>query len=284
MSNKLNFLTTLAAVTMISAVAQKETTTKEDSTTKRVEKNPTNGADFRILSNGKVYPSADFVADFGLEYLSKTSGTKSMGLDLFDSSTWAQLQGAPQMLLGYIVDQDKPKVKLFAGTRYKEDGSPINSVMDQGTVVSDDTLEMIAVALGVTATVTDEVANTAWDNLLDGRRFVDFYMLREAPSLMIPDGIYQIPKTVARGENKNEVTTVKRELIKVLPIIEFTDEVAAELKELTGDNMVVVTDETPDLEEVTSEPTALSSEEEETADQLYERLQQPVNQTVDQTV
>lgn len=288
MSNKLNFLTALAAVTLVSAIPQKEAKEKEDSTSKRVEKNPTNGADFRILSNGKVYPSAAFVAEFGLEYLSKSSATKSMGLDFFDSTQWSQLQGAPQMLLGYVVDQDKPKVELFAGTRYNAEGNPINSVLEQGTILSDDTLEMIATTLGYIADhkVIDaqDVAYSAWDNMLNGRRFVDFYMMREAPSLVIPDGIYQIPKVVARGEKKGDVTTVKREHIKVLPIVEYNDEVANELREMNTGNTAssednfeymapVETDESAELEEVVASSVDV---ENETSEQLYARLNQSI--------
>lgn len=285
---KLNFLSQLAGVALAAPV--KETATKEDgqTTRTRVEKVPTNGADFRILANGKIYPSQAFVDEFGLEYQAKDSATISYGLDLFDSAQWGAYQQAagtdgPRLLLGYVINQDKPKVELFAGTRYdKTTGEPINSVMEQGTVVADETLELIATALGFVETEAineTETNKTAFENLLNGRRYVDFQLIREAagiPALTMPDGIYNIPKSIDRGERKGEMTTVRRERIVVIPIVEFEQEDQPEVTAEDTDGETLSAYHQADEEALrdSDEATTVDSEVEETADQMYHRLNQ----------
>ena len=203
----------------------------------RVEKNPTNGADFRIMATGKIYPSQQFVDDFSLEYTPKDSNVISNGFDLFPSNQWGNYKNGPDLLMGYAVRMDSPKVELFSGVRYKEDGTAINSVMEQGTTLGDDTLELIASALG---SVESDGGNTsAWHNLLvqlatgeEGiARYVDFYVVRNVgAALTMPDGIYNIPKMIVRGEKKGQLTTVRREKVNVLPVVIFTEEVKAQFQ------------------------------------------------------
>ena len=201
----------------------------------RVEKNPTNGADFRIMATGKIYPSQAFVDEFSLEYTAKDSNVISNGFDLFPSNQWGNYKNGPDLLMGYAIRQDLPKVELFSGVRYKKDGSPINLVMEQGTTLGNDTLELIASALG--SVESDGGDTSAWHNLLvslatgeEGvARYVDFYVVRNVgTALTMPDGIYNIPKMIVRGEKKGQITTVRREKINVLPIVIFTDEVKAQ--------------------------------------------------------
>jgi hypothetical protein len=216
-----NFLEGLKGIEL-QANPTKEVKTKEVSTP-RVEKTPTNGADFRILANGKVYPSQQFVDEFGLEYTNKDSGIISKGLDLFDSAHWGAYpkEGTPRLLLGYTYLQSEPKIELFAGLRYNEDNTPVSSVMEQGTVIKEDTRNMMAQALGY----------DSWESMIGEAQYVDFYMVRNVgTSLTMPDGIYNIPKMVERGEKKGEWSYIRREKLNVLPIVLVTDEVLKEIQ------------------------------------------------------
>lgn len=269
--NKLNFLTALSAVTL-TPNPTKEVAVKEGSTRSRVEKNPTNGADFRILDNGKIYPSQAFVTEFGLEYQPKNSNLVSNGLDIFASDDWGNYPtGGPRLLLGYITRQDQPKVELFAGTRYKEEtNEPINSVMEQGTVVSAETLNLIATTLGYTADGEgSENPRTAWEVMLGDRRYVDFYLVREAgTALVMPDGIYNIPKSIDRGERKGQMTTVRRERITIMPIVEYTEEVRDELNNSTQESTDIEVGR-GEGEEVEASDLVRDTE---TADEAFERV------------
>ena len=228
-----NFLNSLVNVSL-DANPVKEKATKASNP--RVEKNPTNGADFRIMATGKIYPSQAFVDEFNLEYTPKDSNIISNGFDLFPSNQWSNYKNGPDLLLGYAIRMDSPKVELFSGVRYNEDGLPINTVMEQGTTLGDDTLELIATALG--SVESDGGDTSAWHNLLvslatgeEGiARYVDFYVVRNVgQALTMPDGIYNIPKMIARGEKKGQVTTLRREKINILPLVIFSAEVAAQL-------------------------------------------------------
>jgi hypothetical protein len=248
----------------------KATKVKADKTPRvKAELNPTNGADIRIFANGKVYPSAAFAEEFGLEYQTKDSEVVSNGVDFFNSDNWVSYKSGPQLLLAYVVPQTEAKVELFAGTRFDDEGKPKSSVLDQGSPISPESLEVLATALGSSA--SDGGDTSAWHNLLislgtekDGvnvlAKYVDLVLVREIPNnpLIAKDGIYLIPKQVDRGPKKGQWSYERRENLKVLPLVVFTEEAAAIVEEKGSVSAEFV------AEEGVEQPVEVTQEVEET--------------------
>ena len=108
-------------------------------------KNP-EGLTLRVFANGKIYPSQELVNIFELEYPDKSDGVPNFGLDVFKSTDWGMFPvNAPQKYIFIApVLKDSPKVDLFGSVKYNEDGTPVNSVLEQGGgTFGEQLLEMI---------------------------------------------------------------------------------------------------------------------------------------------
>lgn len=170
-----------------------------------VIKNP-EGLTLRVFANGKIYPSQELVDMFNLEYPTKDSINPNNGLDVFKSTDWGMFPvNAPQKYIFVApVSKVSPKIDLFGSVKYNEDGTPVNSVMEQGGgTFGEQLLEMITEIYGIT---------------LEKGSFIDMEVNADV-IVTSPNDVYFIPKTVARGEKKGQITVVRRELITVMPLV-----------------------------------------------------------------
>lgn len=226
----LGFLKTLEAEQV--EAAQPKTVIKD--------KNPSeNFMGFRVWKNGSVYPSKALVEKYNLEYIKPGisqepvmkdgqpvlddkqqpvterkldfSNDNSNGIDIVDSNDWAQVKASwgnnPRLLLAGITYKRTGKVDLFAGCRYDEAGEPVLSVMDQGssTFGKNQLLPMLK-----------EVYN-----VVPGERgYIDLEIV-ESENLkgIAKNGIFNLPKTVIRGEKQGTPTIARRENIDIFPLI-----------------------------------------------------------------
>lgn len=179
-----------------------------------VERNPTNGASLRLFKDGSVYPSMEAVGKYDLEYAYSTSTDVNVtgnGFDVIDSRQWAQYpQDAQPVLFIAAVPKKSGLVDLFASAKGED-----TSVMTQGS-------KTFGVELIV---MLQEVYNV--EDLFATQKYVDLVIMDnvEMPSI---DGIYNVPKTVAKGENKGNITTKRRENITVNPLALFYTAVTVE--------------------------------------------------------
>jgi len=191
--------------------------TKKTSSRTTASKNPTNGADLRIYKNGKIYPSADFVAKNNLEYKEKVSidGNAEMiegnGLDIFSSLNWGMIQGTlpKEACFVAVVAKTESKVDLFADTKYDDEGKPKASVMNQGGGSFGKTtlIPMLTEVYGVDFEEND---------------FIDLKVMTDIV-MSCDTNRYAIPKTVSRGKNKGQSTYEVRTNIVINPLILLED-------------------------------------------------------------
>jgi len=167
--------------------------------TKRVRapkrKNP-EGMTIRIFSNGEVYPSIELVTKFNLEYGREKKGN---GIDVVDSKEWGPLAKEERMILLAIVPRIEAKVDLFAQCRYDKDGHPMATVLTQGSY--SEVLLKLVQELGY---------------LTPEQRYCDLELGLEWP-VKTQDSIYNLPKSIERGERKGEKTYERREDILMVP-------------------------------------------------------------------
>lgn len=193
--------------------AVEKTPAKTSTTKTAVERNPTNGASLRLFKDGSVYPSQDAVNKYNLEYSNFVPNNNTLGyeeyvtpngFDVIDSRKWAQYpSNAQPVVFIAAVPKKSGLVDLFASAKLEG-----TSVMTQGSKTFG--VELI--------TMLQEVYNV---ELFTTQKYVDLIIVDnvELPSL---DGIYNVPKTVAKGENKGMTTTKRRENITVNPLALFT--------------------------------------------------------------
>lgn len=171
-------------------------------------KNP-EGLTVRIFTNGSVYPSADLVTKFDLEYQDKQNSNRGNGLDIIDTAEWSIFKNQPRMIMFGISSKENPKVDLFASCRYNDDGTPKSSVLTQGAV---------------NTYLLDLVRECGW--LTEEQKYVDLKVVEEYP-FKTADGLAFIPKTIAKGAMAGEKTYSRRENVVFYPV-EPTDLVKTE--------------------------------------------------------
>ena len=189
--------------TTLAQVEQKTTTTTNRTGRVAMERNPTNGASLRLFKDGSIYPSQETVDKYNLEYFGETGN----GLDIIDSRQWAQYpQNAQPVVFVTAVPKKSGLVSLFSQAK----GEDV-SVMTQGSKTFGAEL----------TTLLQEVYNV--EDLFATQKYVDLVIVDnvEMPSA---DGIYNLPKKVAKGENKGQATSARRENITVNPLALFVPE------------------------------------------------------------
>lgn len=169
-------------------------------------------SDFRLFSNGKLYPSKAFAEANNLEFASRQTIDGKVivtgnGLDVFSSKDWGMIMGKlpVELIFCAVVPKSLPKVDLFASTKYEDDGTPKASVYTQGSsVFSKETLlPMVA-----------DIYNIDW-NVVD---YVDM-SISTANVMTSPNGVYHLPKVVSAGPHKGENTYVRRENLTICPLV-----------------------------------------------------------------
>lgn len=167
-----------------------------------IERNPA-AADIRIFSNGAAYPSASLVKRFGLEYTS-VGGVVGNGFDVFYSKEFGNTAGDPnKFIMIASVAKDSAKVDLFATTRYDDKQDPISSIMSQGTpnpwLIS--------------------LLETAYGIQIPKGEYIDLTLVKDeglsAKLQSATNGIYYVPKAIARGAKKGEPSYVRRENLDI---------------------------------------------------------------------
>ena len=193
--------------TTLNKAEEKTQTVNKLAGRKSVERNPTNGASLRLFKDGSIYPSEQCAGKYSLEYGSFVlpDTQNGYGFDVIDSRKWNQYpQDAQPAVFIAAVDKKAGLVDLFASAKLEN-----TSVMTQGSKTFGPEL----------ITMLQEVYEV--ENLFATQKYVDLIIVEDVtlPSL---DGIYNVPKMVAKGENKGQMTTKRRENITVNPLALFT--------------------------------------------------------------
>ena len=189
-------------------------------------KRPTNG-DLRVFANGRVYPSEALEAKYSLAYAPKIEtpdpvtgelkvSVVGKGMDVFSSSKWTMVDGLLEeevLFVGFTPRQGNPKIDVWGSCQFK-DGKPSTAAIDQGasTFGRESLVPMLETAYGVDFEKTP---------------FVDLVVLEDTP-MISENGVYHLPKVVARGENKGKADYARRESIDIFPIVLGVDEIVPE--------------------------------------------------------
>lgn len=184
------------------------------------------GLRIRVFANGKIYPSKELVDIFSLEYAPKDSEEIRKGFDVFSSKGWPMypVNAQEHCIFVAAVSKRAAKVDLFAQVGYDENGEPKTSVTEQG-----------GGSFGVQFL---EMVKDVYNIEIEKGSYRDFEF-RTDLQIKSSNDVYFIPKTVARGENKGQVTLIRREYTPVIPLVpvELTEEQQIEVR---------TTEETPE--------------------------------------
>lgn len=216
----------------------------------RKESNPPSGLTIRVWKDGSVYPSRELVDRFALEYPKATvtiidvhneDGSKKVdekgnqvtkrtvtvdpeavanGMDIFTLSQWLQAKSPNnKAILVGISPKSSPKVELFSNVKYNDDGTPQNSVMDQGasTFGKETFLPMIKEVYGVEPNEAGFIDLTVDDS----------YDLKA----VCPNGVFELPKTIVRGVDKGKADYVRRENISIFGLVPVVADAPTQLTE-----------------------------------------------------
>ena len=191
---------------------------------KKANPNPEN-ADIRVFATGEVYPSLALTEEFHLEYQPEDSTEVENGLDLIDSDQWSMLpKGTPQFLAVAVVSKGEArKPHLFGKSRKTEDGKPVHSVNDQGSMASG---KILIAALETTMGFT----------FAEDQSFVDLDIDKEH-LIASPNGIYNLPRMQMKGEKAGTLTHVRREGCAIYPIVLATTEETAVEEPITEEEI-----------------------------------------------
>jgi hypothetical protein len=194
---------------------------------RKLEYNPTNGADFRVFADGRIFPSLALVEELGLEYTDKDAA-KGNGFDVFSTKAWDFYpKNAPaHAVLISVVSKALPKVDVFSTTRYNADGSPISSVIDQGASTFGKELLLLLEDVYNPEPANLEEAAT-YMPLLTNKKFIDLKILT-AKRIATKDDIYYIPKMVTKGKDAGSIEHIRRENLSLHPLAIYTDAMAQE--------------------------------------------------------
>lgn len=186
---------------------------------RKINRNPS-GLAIRIYKDGSVYPSQELVDKFNLEY--GVEGNN--GLDVFSSNEWGQFpkgDDIPNLLLVAVVAKNEPKVSLFKETEYNEDGSPKNSVLEQGSK-RPELIEKIREVYNMNTYQPEgylyvEGTPALVDPLFDSSNHVDLEINTEVTIFAgLPQ--YIIPKKIVKGAKKGEMSYEIRQNLSVHPL------------------------------------------------------------------
>jgi hypothetical protein len=208
-------------------------------TTKKETNPASNFMGIRVWKDGSIFPSRTLVDTYNLEYPKATvtiidvhnedgslkkdaegkqvvkrtvsfpEGSTANGLDIFALADWTQVDEtvrANKLILVGITSKSMPKVEVFSNVKYNDDGTPQNSVMDQGatTYGRETLLPLVKSVYGM------EPGENGYIDLEINPSF----NLKSK----VANGVFLIPKTIVRGEKKGHADYLRRENIDVLPM------------------------------------------------------------------
>lgn len=207
----------------------------------RKEWNPPAGLTIRVWKDGSVFPSQELVDKFDLAYRNKATDAElaalkeagklpvvGHGFDIVDSSDFAGTFATPTRLLVISpARKDAGKVDIFDSVSFKEDGTPIASVMDQGSTTFGKKFlipkieEIYEVIFAKSATAkTGESGALEPTPAVEGVDYVDLVLIGQEGEISsspqpwtLPDGkvIAYFPKIMTKGDNKGQMTVARRE-------------------------------------------------------------------------
>jgi len=162
------------------------------------EKNPKSGLTLRLFKDGAIYPSAELVDKFNLEYNKDKTGN---GFDIFSSANWSQYPtDADNVVFISAVSKDNARVDLFGSAR--EVNGELTSVMSQGSkTFGVELIPMLESVYGV--------------KLFEDKKYVDLQVVEE---VKLEQEILYVPKMVMKGEHKGMMTTERRENVSLYPL------------------------------------------------------------------
>lgn len=167
---------------------------KEERPTRATASKTPEGLSLRVYAGGRVIPSQALIDRFKLEY----GIAGECGIDFFTAHNWgAYPKDQPNALFLAFVPRTEPKIDLFATRRSEE-----TKVIDQAPVSK----ELVA--------AIKEVYPKAWE---EETSFIDI-TINEDYAVTTEDGLYFIPKLVARGERKGQMQAQRRENITLYPV------------------------------------------------------------------
>lgn len=206
--------------------------------------NPTYANTIRIWKDGSVFPSADLVELFDLEYKARPivaadapdldeNGKKiekwiqpGNAFDVFDSAEFPAFKSPQRFIIANVVGKGAGKADLFASVTWDAlTGEPENSVMDQGanTFGKSDFLGLLKDIYGIELSDDLPYADLV---LLDSKG-----ELKDTPpqpfKLVGDKKIAFVPKKVSRGDAKGSLTVVRREdpwLFVLYPLVKIHPE------------------------------------------------------------
>jgi len=183
---------------------------------KEIDKSPVNviggkvpspGADFRLFSDGSIYPSQERIDKDNLEFQKKESGLPEYGYDVFVSTDWSQFTSDVSFVCIAKASKHLGKVDLFGSAKYNKDGTPKSSVANQKTTAGNDLI-----------TYLEKVYCEAGEKLFDNRTFVDLKINYNSPVKETETKIYHLPKIIQKGKNAGQPTYERRESIQIFPL------------------------------------------------------------------
>ncbi len=179
--------------------------------------NPT-GLRIRLFKDGRVFPSAELIEKFDLEFRSKDSDTKGNGFDVVRTDKYANYPqtGYPHVILVAATKRELGKVDLFASCNYVTEktleknpelvlGAPMSSVLEQGTAT-----------FGLTELIP-MLKEIYGFEFTEDQKFVDLEIDTETV-LSTSDGIYFLPKLITRGKDAGKLEMQRRENIQLMPL------------------------------------------------------------------
>jgi hypothetical protein len=217
---------------------------------KATPKNPT-GMKLRIFRDGSIFPSAELVEKFNLEYVNKAESQSednmSNGFDIWSSKDWGQYpKEAQQVVFIAAVSKSEPKVSVFASVDYNSDGTPKKSVLNQGSK-RPEIVEMLREVYNlpvfeteVTESESGNISIHTTDKLFGSKNYVDLDVNTE---VKVFEGLpaYYIPKEVKKGNKAGTMSYETRTGLTVSPLTisqEVTEEVVEEVENKELDETV----------------------------------------------
>lgn len=130
-------------------------------------------------------------------------GAWGNGFDVIDSRQWSAYKGENHMLFITPTSKYEAKVDIFGNTKYNEDGTPIKSVLNQGSTTygSEFLIPAIKELYGI--------------DLTKERDYVDMIIFSEIGDLNLnkkfATKVTLLPKVVSRGDKAGSADYVRRE-------------------------------------------------------------------------
>lgn len=169
-------------------------------------KTPAGDADFRLFSDGTIYPSENLIKLANLEFQKKGSGIEENGYDVFLSTDWDQYSGTVKFPCIALVSKHLKKVDLFSRTKHADDGTPKSSVRNLKSTQGEGLIKIL------------EQCYCENNESIFNNTFIDLKINTQHPVQQTNNKIYNIPKKILKGKDAGKPDYVRRENIIIYPL------------------------------------------------------------------